>query len=186
MFPLSRMLKAVIRVGTLNLIDAGGRTHVFGGTPGPVVTARLTGRSPMSLLLNPALSVGEAYMDGSLTFENSTLRDALTLFADNRSSFGSYPLQKAVSTVRRGLWRFQQANPVGKAEKNVAHHYDIGNDFYKLFLDAGMQYSCAYFLSDRDSLEQAQQNKLNLIAAKLRLAPGQKILDIGSGWGTLA
>ena len=68
--------------------------------------------------------------------------------------------------------RFQQANPIGKAQKNVAHHYDLGNDFYKLFLDEGMQYSCAYFLNDDDSLEQAQQNKLRLIAAKLNLKPG--------------
>ena len=88
--------------------------------------------------------------------------------------------------ISRGLKRFQQANPVGKAQKNVAHHYDLGNDFYKLFLDEGMQYSCAYFLNDDDTLEEAQQNKLRLIAAKLDLKPGLKILDIGSGWGDLA
>ncbi len=82
--------------------------------------------------------------------------------------------------------RFQQANPIGQAQKNVAHHYDLGNDFYKLFLDEGMQYSCAYFLNDNESLEQAQQNKLRLIAAKLNLKPGLKILDIGSGWGDMA
>ena len=88
--------------------------------------------------------------------------------------------------VSRGLKRFQQANPVGKAQKNVAHHYDLGNDFYRLFLDEGMQYSCAYFLHDSDSLEEAQQNKLRLIAAKLNLKPGLRVLDIGSGWGDLA
>ena len=88
--------------------------------------------------------------------------------------------------ISRGLKRFQQANPVGKAQRNVAHHYDLGNDFYKLFLDEGMQYSCAYFLDDSDSLEEAQRNKLRLIAAKLDLKPGLKILDIGSGWGELA
>ena len=66
--------------------------------------------------------------------------------------------------ISRGLKRFQQANPVGKAQKNVAHHYDLGNDFYRLFLDEGMQYSCAYFLDDDDTLEQAQRNKLRLIA----------------------
>jgi cyclopropane-fatty-acyl-phospholipid synthase len=125
-------------------------------------------------------------MDGRLRFEDSSLRDFLTLFSVNRLSLGSYPLQKVLRRVSRGLKRFQQANPVGKAQRNVAHHYDLGNAFYKLFLDEGMQYSCAYFLDDNDSLEQAQRNKLRLIAAKLKLEPGLKILDIGSGWGDLA
>jgi cyclopropane-fatty-acyl-phospholipid synthase len=104
----------------------------------------------------------------------------------NRLALGSYPLQKMLRRLSRGLKRFQQANPVGRAQQNVAHHYDIGNDFYKLFLDRGMQYSCAYFLDDTETLEDAQQNKLRLIAAKLNLKPGLKILDIGSGWGDLA
>jgi cyclopropane-fatty-acyl-phospholipid synthase len=95
-------------------------------------------------------------------------------------------MQKVLRKVSLGLKRFQQANPVGKAQKNVAHHYDLGNDFYKLFLDEGMQYSCAYFLDDAESLEQAQRNKLRLVASKLALKPGLRVLDIGSGWGDLA
>jgi cyclopropane-fatty-acyl-phospholipid synthase len=182
------MLKSFVRLGTLKVIDAEGRVHIFGGRqPGPDVTMRLTDPTLYrSLFFNPELAAGEAYMDGRMSFENSTLRDFLTLFSVNRLSLGSYPLQKALRSVSRGLKRFQQANPVGKAQKNVAHHYDIGNDFYRLFLDRGMQYSCAYFLSDDDTLEQAQQNKLRLIASKLDLKPGQKILDIGSGWGDMA
>ena len=136
-----------------------------------------------SLFFNPELAAGEAYMDGRMSFENSTLRDFLTLFSVNRLSLGSYPLQKVLRKVSRGLKRFQQANPVGKAQQNVAHHYDIGNDFYRLFLDKGMQYSCAYFTSDDDTLEEAQQNKLRLIASKLNLKPGQSVLDIGSRLG---
>ena len=187
MFPLSRMVKAIIRVGSLTIIDADGQAHVTTGAPGPHVTVRFTdNKLPYQLLLNPGLVVGEAYMDGRLVFESGTLRDALTLFSLNRSSFSSHPTQKALRGLMRALKRFQQANPIGKAQKNVAHHYDIGNDFYKLFLDEGMQYSCAYFLNDSDTLEQAQQNKMRLIAAKLQLKPGQKILDIGSGWGNLA
>jgi cyclopropane-fatty-acyl-phospholipid synthase len=188
MFPLSHMLKSFVRVGTLTIIDVDGRTHVFSGAPGPVVTARLTDRSLYyKLIVNPGLYAGEAYMDGGVILEeNSTLGDFLALFSLNRSSLNSYPLQKVVRAVRHGLKRFQQANPIGKAGKNVAHHYDIGNDFYRLFLDEGMQYSCAYFLGDSDSLEEAQQNKLRLIAAKLQLRPGLRILDIGSGWGNLA
>lgn len=188
MFPLSHMLKSFIRVGTLKVIDAEGRTHIFGGrAPGPDVTMRLTDPTLYrSLFFNPELAAGEAYMDGRMSFENSTLRDFLTLFSVNRLSLGSYPLQKVLRTVSRGLKRFQQANPIGKAQKNVAHHYDIGNDFYRLFLDRGMQYSCAYFTSDDNTLEEAQQNKLRLIASKLDLKPGQKVLDIGCGWGDMA
>jgi cyclopropane-fatty-acyl-phospholipid synthase len=187
MFPLSHMLRSFVRIGTLKVIDAGGRTHVFAGAPGPNVTMRLTDRSLYrKLFFNPELSAGEAYMDGRIRFEDSTLRDFLTLFSINRLSLGSYPLQKVLRSISRGLKRFQQANPVGTAQKNVAHHYDLGNDFYKLFLDEGMQYSCAYFLDDTETLEEAQKNKLRLIAAKLALRPGLKILDIGSGWGDLA
>jgi cyclopropane-fatty-acyl-phospholipid synthase len=187
MFPLSNMLKKVIRVGTLKLIDADGRVHVFAGAPGPTVTARFADRSlPYELMLNPSLRVGEAYTDGRLTFEDSTLRDALALYSANRSTVSSYPLQRVVRGLSRTFKRLQQANPVGTAQKNVAHHYDLGNAFYAMFLDRGMQYSCAYFLDERDTLEDAQQNKMRLIAAKLQLRPGLRILDIGSGWGNLA
>lgn len=188
MFPLSHMLKSFVKVGTLKVIDAEGRTHVFGArAAGPDVTMRLTDPTLYrSLFLNPELAAGEAYMDGRMSFENSTLRDFLTLFSKNRLSLGSYPLQRVLRAASRGVKRFQQANPIGKAQKNVAHHYDIGNDFYRLFLDRGMQYSCAYFTSDDNTLEQAQQNKLRLIASKLDLKPGQKVLDIGCGWGDMA
>ncbi len=187
MFPLSHMLESFVRIGTLKVIDSSGRVHVFSGRPGPNVTMRLTDRSLYrKLFFNPELYAGEAYMDGSLSFEDSSLRDFLTLFSINRLALGSYPLQRVLRRVFRLLKRFQQANPVGKAQRNVAHHYDLGNDFYALFLDEDMQYSCAYFLDDGESLEDAQRNKSRLLAAKLDLRPGLKILDIGSGWGGLA
>ena len=187
MFPLSHMMKSFVRVGTLKIIDAEGKVHVFAGEPGPQVTMRLTDKSLYhKLVFNPELHAGEAYMDGRLSFEDSSLRDFLTLFSLNRLSLGSYPLQKVLRAISKFFRKRQQANPVGKAQANVAHHYDLGNDFYKLFLDEGLQYSCAYFTSDDDTLEQAQRNKLRLLAAKLNLAPGQKILDIGCGWGDLA
>jgi len=187
MFPLSHMMKSFVRVGTLKVIDADGRVHVFSGAPGPNVTMRLSDKSLYrKLVFNPELNAGEAYMDGRLTFEESTLRDFLTLISINRISLGSYPVQKVLRRVSRFFKRFQQANPIGKARQNVAHHYDLGNDFYRLFLDEGMQYSCAYFLSDDDTLEQAQRNKLRLLAAKLDLSPGLRVLDIGCGWGELA
>jgi len=187
MFPLSHMLKSFVRTGTLTVIDAEGKKHTFGGSLGPKVTMRLTDpKLYKSLFFNPELAAGEAYMDGRMTFEDSTLRDFLTLFSVNRLTLGSYPLQKVLRKISRGLKRFQQSNPIGKAEKNVAHHYDIGNEFYRLFLDKGMQYSCAYFTGENDTLEDAQQNKLRLIASKLNLRPGQRVLDIGSGWGDMA
>ena len=187
MFPLSHMMKSFVRVGTLKVIDADGNLHVFSGDPGPNVTMRLTDRSLYyKLVFNPELHAGEAYVDGRMSFEDSTLRDFLTLFSLNRLSLGSYPLQKVLRAVSRQFKRLQQANPVGKARQNVAHHYDLGNDFYRLFLDDGLQYSCAYFLEDDETLEQAQHNKRRLLAAKLNLAPGQTILDIGCGWGDLA
>jgi cyclopropane-fatty-acyl-phospholipid synthase len=188
MLLLAHMLKAFVRTGTLTVVDADGRRHLFGGAPGPVVTMRLTDRALYrKLAFNPELYAGEAYMDGSLCFEDgSDLRDFLTLFSVNRLSLGSYPLQRVLRRVSRALRRFQQANPVGGARRNVARHYDLGNDLYRLFLDDGLQYSCAYFLNDNETLEEAQRNKLRLIAAKLDLKPGLRILDIGSGWGGLA
>ena len=188
MFPLSHMMKSFIRKGTLVVIDADGGRHVFAGEPGPKVTMRLTDRSLYrKLVVNPDMSAGEAYTAGTLRFEEgSTLRDFLHLFSMNRGGLGSYPLQKFVRRFSGALRQRRQTNVVAEAQKNVAHHYDLGNDFYKLFLDKNMLYSCAYFRSDEDSLEQAQRNKLRLLAAKLDLRPGQRILDIGSGWGDLA
>ncbi len=187
MFPLSHMMKSFVRKGTLRVVDADGKVHVFSGDPGPDVTMHLSDKSLYhKLVFNPELAAGEAYMDGRMTFENSTLRDFLTLISINRISLGSYPVQKVLRRISRLFKRFQQANPIGKAQQNVALHYDLGNDFYRLFLDEGMQYSCAYFLSDDDTLEEAQRNKMRLLAAKLNLKPGLRVLDIGCGWGELA
>lgn len=187
MFPLSKMLKSFVKVGSLTVIDAEGGTHVFAGAPGPDVTMQLTDPTLYrKLFFNPELHAGEAYMDGRMSFPGSSLHGFLTLFSVNRLSLGNQPMQKVLRRVSRGLKRFQQANPVGKARQNVAHHYDLGNAFYKLFLDSDLFYSCAYFRSEDDTLEEAQRNKCRLIAAKLNLKPGLKVLDIGCGWGGLA
>ena len=184
---LSNMLSKFIKTGTLIVIDAEGRQHVFSGAAGPTVTMRIKDADlPSKIFRNPELAVGEAYMDGTLTFENATVYDFLYLFSINRNALTAYPLQKVVRRVSKMLRSVQQHNPVGKAQENVAHHYDLSSDLYKLFLDDEMQYSCAYFLSDTDSLEQAQLNKKKHIASKLLLKPGQKVLDIGCGWGGLA
>jgi cyclopropane-fatty-acyl-phospholipid synthase len=188
MFPLSHMMKSFIRKGQLTVIDADGRRHVFAGTAGPEVTMRLTDkRLYRTLVFNPELAAGEAYMDGTMRFEEgSTLRDFLTLFSINRLSLGSYPLQKAIRAVKMRFRNRQQSNQKGEAQRNVAHHYDLGNAFYKLFLDDNMLYSCAYFREPTETLEQAQRNKLRLLASKLCLKEGMRVLDIGCGWGDLA
>ena len=188
MFPLSHMMKSFIRKGRLTVIDADGKRHVFAGTPGPEVTMRLTDkRLYRTLVFNPELAAGEAYMDGTMRFEDgSTLRDFLRLFSINRLSLGSYPLQKALRAIKMRFRKRQQSNVKGEAQKNVAHHYDLGNDFYRLFLDENMLYSCAYFRDSGETLEEAQRNKLRLLASKLCLADGMRVLDIGCGWGDLA
>ena len=188
MFPLSSMLKSFVKKGKLTVIDHLGARHTFGGLEtGPDVTMQIADpKLYQGLFFNPELNMGEAYMDGRVTFPGSDLRSFLTLFSINRGALASYPLQKALRTVSRSMKRLQQANPVGQAQKNVAHHYDLGNEFYRLFLDERMFYSCAYFREDTETLEQAQISKCRLLAAKLSLKPGQKVLDIGCGWGGLA
>jgi len=196
MFPLNRMLKAFVKRGRLVAFDASGQRHEFTGATmdGPdgvalkPVTMRIHDASLYrKMVLNPELHMGEAYMDGKVTFEDgSTIRDFLVLFSANRYSLAQQPLQKALFTVKMWLRKLQQSNRKGEAQKNVSHHYDIGNEFYKLFLDRNLLYSCAYFRTPDDTLEEAQRNKLRLLAAKLDLKPGQKVLDIGCGWGDLA
>jgi cyclopropane-fatty-acyl-phospholipid synthase len=187
MFPLSKLLKSFVKIGRLEVIDAEGNAHVFAGAPGLSVRMQLSDAALYrKLFFNPELHAGEAYMDGRMTFPGSSLRDFLTLFSVNRLSLGQQPAQRLLRRVSRGLKRFQQANPIGRAQANVAHHYDLGNAFYELFLDREMFYSCAYFLNDDETLEAAQINKCRLVAAKLELRPGQRVLDIGSGWGGLA
>ena len=166
------------------------KRHTFGGlAPGPTATLKLDDTSLYrTLFLNPELAAGEAYMDGRLSFPASSLRAFLSLVSHNRNRPGGRQsaFHRTIGTISRTLKRFQQSNPIGKAQRNIAHHYDIGNALYRLFLDDGLFYSCAYFEQDDDTLEAAQRAKCRLIAAKLDLRPGQTILDIGSGWGGLA
>ena len=188
MFPLSTLLTRFVQKGKMTVVDAAGVTHIFGGVaPGPVVAMTLSDPALYKkLFVNPELGAGEAYMDGTLTFQGSTLRDFMALFGANQDALVSGPFHRAAGIAIRRLKRFQQSNPLGLAQRHIAHHYDIGNGLYKLFLDEGMFYSCAYFETDDVTLEAAQRAKCRLIAAKMGLAPGQKILDIGCGWGGLA
>jgi cyclopropane-fatty-acyl-phospholipid synthase len=188
MFPLSKMLASFVQVGRLTVIDADGRSHVFAGGPGgPDVRMRLSDRSLYwKLFLNPELHAGEAYVDERMTFPGSSLGDFMDLFAANREALFRQRSQRFFDGAARLARRLHQHNPVGKAQRNVAHHYDLGNALYERFLDREMFYSCAYFRDPDETLEAAQINKCRLIAAKLVLRPGLKVLDIGSGWGGMA
>ena len=138
------------------------------------------------LLLYPDLYFGEAYTDGSLIIQNGSLTDFLDLSFKNigRGDINIY--NKTLKKIK-GTYRYlTNFNKILKSKKNVRHHYDISEKLYDLFLDENRQYSCAYFKNENDTLENAQSNKINHIIKKLNILPNQKILDIGSGWGTLA
>jgi len=187
---LGHLLRRFIRNGTMRLFAADGSLHVFGGQgPGPVVTLRLHDRRLYNrLFFNPELYAGEAYMDGTLTFEDgSDIGGFMELFAANRRALGKHPAQAALRQVWRAMKRRHQANPEATAAANARHHYDISTELYRLFLDDGLSYSCAVFEHpETDTLEQAQLCKLQRITAKLRLQPGMSVAEIGSGWGALA
>jgi cyclopropane-fatty-acyl-phospholipid synthase len=183
---LSSVLSGVVRTGRLTIIDAAGNGYGIGGAAGPCVTVRL--RDPWlhwKLLLRPRLYVAEAYMEGALTIEEGTLYDFLDLLISNDVAHpnGVMRFGRAAALLVRRLY---QLNPVWRARRNVAHHYDLSDQLYELFLDHDRQYSCAYFRTPEDDLETAQESKKRHIAAKLLLRPGQRVIDIGSGWGGLA
>jgi cyclopropane-fatty-acyl-phospholipid synthase len=161
-------------------------THRFGDGSGKEIAIRLHDRAlHWKLFVHPELHLGEGYMNGTLTLEQGTLRDLLELFGRNIAHYKTHTWSKATLGLATMFRRLQQHNPVGQAQRNVAHHYDLRDELYDLFLDRDRQYSCAYFATGNDTLEQAQANKKRHIAAKLLLKPGQKVLDIGSGWGGL-
>jgi cyclopropane-fatty-acyl-phospholipid synthase len=184
---LAHLLGHLITIGTLRVIDADGRTHVFSGAAGPEVTIRLHDAAlGRKLFFNPRLYAGEAYMDGSLTVEGGTIYDFLDLVSWNMERAPRHPLRPFYAGFGKFLRGLQQYNPIHRSRANVAHHYDLSERLYELFLDKDRQYSCAYFTDASEDLETAQLNKKRHLAAKLLLKPGQRVLDIGSGWGGLA
>lgn len=185
---LSPLLEQLIQAGRLKVINQAGLRQSFGpGKGGPTVTVRFHAATlPWRILLRPSVTLGEAYMDGSLTIEEGTLRDLLHLCTINAQILDRHPIARLQGSMDRLLRRHSAANQPERARLNVAHHYDLSGRLFDLFLDADRQYSCAYFQTRTETLEEAQEKKKRHIAAKLLLGPGMRVLDIGSGWGGLA
>lgn len=183
------VFRHIVKTGTLTVRDWNGDEHRYGdGTP-PSVAIRIADRGThLALLLDPKLALGEAYMDGRLTVESGDIHALLELLTRNLHTGGGLdlPLRKMVKRLRKFGRHLAQFNPAGRARRNVAHHYDLSGRLYDLFLDPARQYSCAYFERDDMSLAEAQQAKMRHIAAKLRIEPGMRVLDIGCGWGGMA
>ena len=170
------------------LIDSNSKKFVIGNPikENPITIKLLDKSLNYKLLLNPDLYFGEAYTNGSLIIKNGTLTEFLEIALRNigREDINIY---SKIFNKLKGTYRYLTSfNKIIKSKKNVSRHYDISEKLYDLFLDKTRQYSCAYFKNESDTLEEAQQNKIDHIIRKLNIKPNQKILDIGSGWGTLA
>ena len=172
------------------LIDSEEQKYIC-GTPNlnnPLTLKLLKKELNWKLVLNPDLNFPEAYMRGEIEFENGSLLDFLNMAFENighgEINISGYIVKKILHA-----WRFiTNYNLPGRSKFNAQSHYDIGGakgeSLYDLFLDKKhRQYSCAYFKKDDESLEDAQQNKLNHIIRKLDIKSGQRVLDIGCGWG---
>ncbi|MBW8304485.1 MAG: cyclopropane-fatty-acyl-phospholipid synthase family protein, partial [Brevundimonas sp.] len=179
---LGSLLKRLIRTGSLVVVLPSGEVLQAGDGSGAVRIRLRDNRTAWRLALYPGLGLGEAWMDGDVILERGTLWDLLDLVGRNLSL---RPPPRRGRLAR--LWRrIEQANDRAAARRNVAHHYDLSLDLYRRFLDADLQYSCAYFERPGMSLDEAQAAKKRHLAAKLLLEPGQSVLDIGCGWGGLA
>ena len=189
---LRPFLSRIVRQGRLTVIDPdGGEEHFGTPTPAfPEVTIRFTSRKGMRrIILDPRLGAAEALMDGEMRIERGDIMELITLIRANTPWDRGAKLKDKTAAGEAVDWlktRINSINRRSRSRANVAHHYDIGNDLYRLFLDSDMQYSCAYWPRADMTLDEAQAAKKAHIAAKLALAPGQRILDIGCGWGGMA
>ncbi len=184
---IDTLLGKLIRKGTLTVVMPDGRARNFGPGGGAEITVHLSDRrTAFAIARNPRLGFGEAYMDGRIRIEGGDILDLMRLVVGANRWEEKGAGRKALNKGKKKWRALFRRNEAVSSRKNVAHHYDVGNDLYRLFLDEDMQYSCAYFTDPGNSLEQAQADKKAHIAAKLNLKPGQRVLDIGCGWGGTA
>ena len=185
---LVNFLNNLIKHDGFVLIDSNSKKFVIGNPikENPIILKLFDKSLNYKLLLNPDLYFGEAYTNGSLVIENGTLTEFLEIAIRNIGTQNINVYGKILNKLK-GFYRYlTNFNKGFISKKNVSHHYDISEKLYDLFLDTNRQYSCAYFKNENDSLEEAQANKIDHIVKKLNIKSDQKILDIGSGWGTLA
>ncbi len=179
---------SLIRHGRLTVRYPDGTLRTYGPDGGPAAGIEL--RHPRTLhrlVANPTLAFGEGYMDGTIAPMGCTLYELLDVFALNLQGHPSHPALRLGDRLRRTARRWKQFNPAARARRNVAHHYDLNGRLYSLFLDRDRQYSCAYFPTGTETLEEAQAAKKRHVAAKLVLdRPGLEVLDVGCGWGGMA
>ena len=187
-----RFLSKAVKRGTLTVTDHKGRVSRFGvPTPGfPDVTMRLTdARVPLDIARRPELGSGEAYMNGRIVLGDEDILGLIKLLHSNNAWEDGDTIDDH-GALRRFIWKtsskIDRINWSRRAKRNVAHHYDLDDGLFALFLDDERQYSCAYFTDPTNSLEQAQSDKQAHIISKLALKPGMRVLDIGCGWGGLA
>src|SRR5262245_10467596 len=190
MRPMDRLLRAVLQssvgAGTLRITTASGTRFTLGDGSGKPAAIRFCNHAAeRGILRDPEMKFGEAYMDGSVVVEEGSIADVLAVILRQQRD-GKPPLFARPQWFIRYLYRrLLQFNLRPRARRNVAHHYDLEGQLYSLFLDADQQYSCGYFESPDQSLDDAQLAKKRHLAAKLILSPGLNVLDIGCGWGGL-
>ena len=185
---LARFLNKVFEKDGFILIDANSKKYIIGSPKleNPIQIKILDKQLHFKLLIHPDLYLGEAYTEGKIVIENGTLTDFLDLALMNIGRKNINIISYLINKLRGSYRYLTNFNFIKKSKMNVSHHYDISDDLYDLFLDPKRQYSCAYFKNENDSLETAQNNKIQHIIKKLNIKPNQKVLDIGCGWGSLA
>jgi cyclopropane-fatty-acyl-phospholipid synthase len=184
---LQKVLSLIVQTGTLRVTTVAGNNFTVGDGTGPTLGLRFTSRAAeVGILIDPELRFGEAYMNGTLIIEQGSIADVLALVMSQTGALRPARWARPQWFARYLGRRLRQLNPRARARRNVAHHYDLDGRLYALFLDSDRQYSCAYFETPDQSLDDAQLAKKRHIAAKLLLSPGNRVLDIGSGWGGLA
>lgn len=177
----------LVETGSVEIELAGGHKFTLGDGSGPKLGVRFDGKAAAALLLlDPELNFGELYMDGRIEVTQGTIFDVLMLNAANLWRPDGSLWVRLLGKARSALRRLSHPNGLLRARRNAAYHYDLDATFYTSFLDSGLQYSCAYFERGGQSLEEAQLAKKRHIAAKLLIEPGQRVLDIGCGFGGMA
>jgi len=185
---LRRIVERIIKTGNLKITGADGKTYHFGNGEGAAVHIRFnTAHAERAVALHPTLALAEAFMDEELDFVEGDVLSLLQLaYANLGTSSTDKAIARLMESMRVAVRGLQQINTAARAKRNVERHYDLSGEIYKLFLDEDMQYSCAYFERPDMTLEEAQLAKKRHIAAKMRMKPGQSVLDIGCGWGGMA